>query len=228
LIELPDVTLFVLTSVDYDAHIASLERSMRGINFGEVLFISHDEPKNLPEKVRWSQGPEMKNMKEWNHACIYELHKHIKTSHCLFVHDDSWVLNPESWDDDWLEYDYIGAPWVLRGDETYSDPWGKRHRVGNGGFSLRSKKLLEVPINHEVVFEVNVGDFYKHMNANIYNEDGNICVHNRHIYEKAGCKFAPVSVAAKFSHENQCVETEGVKPFGFHKHIQHAVKWGVV
>ena len=93
---------------------------------------------------------------------------------------------------------------------------------------MRSKKLLEVPNNHEVVFEVNVGDFYKHMNANIYNEDGNICVHNRHIYEKAGCKFAPVSVAAKFSHENPCAETEGVKPFGFHKHIQHAVKWGVV
>ena len=93
---------------------------MRGINFGEVLFISHDEPKNLPEKVRWPQGPEMKNMKEWNHACIYELHKHIKTSHCLFVHDDSWVLNPESWDDDWLEYDYIGAPWVC--EETKHTP----------------------------------------------------------------------------------------------------------
>jgi len=225
MIKLPDVTLFVLTSVDYEEHITALERSMRGIEYGDVLFISHDKPENLPDGVKWSECSRMHNMKEWNYSCIYDLHKHIETSHCLFIHDDSWVLNPEVWEDSWLEYDYIGAPWVLGEDETFMDPFGEKHRVGNGGFSLRSKKLLEVPNKYHIEFEVNTNDFYKHMNAGLYNEDGNICVHNRHIFEEAGCVFAPLEVAAKFSHECDCPDIEGIKPFGFHKHMQHAAKW---
>ena len=41
----------------------------------------------------------------------------------------------------------------------------------------------------------------------------------RHIYEQLGCKFAPVEVAAKFSHEKQLPETQGITPFGFHYHL---------
>ena len=55
------------------------------------------------------------------------------------------------------------------------------------------------------------------MNAGSYNEDGNICVHNRHLYELMGCKFAPVEVAARFSTENNVPET--VQSFGFHKRL---------
>lgn len=223
MIKLDNVTLFVLTSVDFEAHIRSLLFSMSRISFNEVLFISHEKPKNLPDKITWKKCDKMSNMKEWNYSCIYDLYKYIKTSHCLFTHDDSWVINPDVWEDSWLEYDYIGAPWPIS-ETAYIDPFGNHQRVGNGGFSLRSKKLLEVPLNHQVDFEVNVGDFYKHMNAGLYNEDGNICVHNRHIFEKAGCKFAPVEIAAKFSHEAWCPEIEGITPFGFHKEMSHLLK----
>ena len=34
-----------------------------------------------------------------------------------------------------------------------------------------------------------------------YHGDGNVCVHNRHIYIENSCKFAPVEVAVKFSQE---------------------------
>ena len=78
----------------------------------------------------------------------------------------------------------------------------------------------ETPSKYEVPFEVNTGNFYKHMNAGAYNEDGNICVHNKHIFEKNGCKFAPVELAALFSHEIPTPETRLVqKPFGFHRYF---------
>ena len=104
-------------------------------------------------------------------------------------------------------------------DHSYLDPWGKPHRVGNGGFSFRSKKLLDVPSRAHIQFDVNWGDFYKHFGYGNTAEDGNICVHNRHIYEQLGCKFAPVEVAAKFSHEKQLPETQGITPFGLNYHL---------
>jgi len=84
---------------------------------------------------------------------------------------------------------------------------------------LRSKKLLDLPAHVEIPWEVNVGDFYKHMNAGLYNEDGNICVHNRHIFEANGCKFAPVNVASKFAREATLPDSEK-ETFGFHYHFQ--------
>ena len=91
--------------------------------------------------------------------------------------------------------------------------------MGNGGFSFRSKKLLDVPARAYIHFDVNWGDFYKHMNAESTSEDGNICVHNRHIYEALGCRIAPIEVAARFAHEKPIPETKGITPFGFHYHL---------
>jgi hypothetical protein len=147
---------------------------------------------------------------------MYNLTNHVETSHCLLIQADGFVINPEMWDDNWFQYDYIGAPWEYS-ETAYIDPWGNHQRVGNGGFSFRSKKLLDVPKNAYVHFDVNHGSFYKHMNANNFAEDGNICVHNRHIYEVLGCKFAPLEVAVKFSQEKRIPETNGIVPFGFHR-----------
>ena len=210
-----DVTLLVMSSVEYDSHIEALNKSMSGIQYAEVVFASPDKPKNLPDNITWKKSKRYSSIDEWNYGCIYDMHQFVDTSHCLYIHADSWVLNPEQWDNDWLNYDYIGAPWPYS-ETAYIDPFGNHQRVGNGGFSLRSKKLLEVPLKADIPFDVNRGMFYKHMNVGLFNEDGNICVHNRHIYEEHGCVFAPVEVAAHFSHEHQVPETETIIPFGFH------------
>jgi hypothetical protein len=46
---------------------------------------------------------------------------------------DGYVVNAEAWDPAFLDCDYIGAKWYWHDPGT---------RVGNGGFSLRSRKLL--------------------------------------------------------------------------------------
>ena len=191
---------------------------MRGINYGAVKLITHKKPDNLPEGIQFSECYEITSIHEYNYYCIYNLTRHIDTDYCLLVQPDGFVVNPHKWDDVFYNYDYIGAPWE-KVDHSYLDPWGKPHRVGNGGFSFRSKKLLDVPKRAHIQFDVNWGDFYKHFGYGNTAEDGNICVHNRHIYEALGCKFAPVEVAAKFSHEKQLPETQGITPFGFHYHL---------
>ena len=215
MIDLPNVTLFCISSNKVQDAIKVLQYSMRGINFGAVKLITHEDPGNLPEGIEFSKCYEIKSIHDYNYYCIYNLSKHIDTDYCLLIQPDGFVINPDKWNDDWFNYDYIGAPWALAKD-AYLDPWNKPHRVGNGGFSFRSKKLLDVPKHAYIHFDVNWGDFYKHMNVGFTSEDGIICVHNRHIYEALGCKIAPIEVAARFSHERQLPETKGIKPFGFH------------
>ena len=142
----------------------------------------------------------------------------------LLIQTDGFVIFPHQWDDSWLEYDYIGAPWPVA-EGCYLDPWENPQRVGNGGFCLMSKKLLSVPDKVEVPWEINDSDFYK-MPEGVrnYHGDGNVCCHNRHIYVEQGCKFAPLEVAVKFSQETRLPECDGIVPFGFHYHLPPGVE----
>lgn len=219
MIDLKNVTLICVSSVNFEQTLFAFKKSMEGINFGEVKLISdQDRPEFESNGIIVEKCPKISTIDDYSRYMIYELHKHVNTSHCITIQADGFIINPDKWDPLWLEYDYIGAPWEYS-DGAYIDPWNNHQRVGNGGFSLRSKKLLEVPLNAYVHFDVNWGKFYKHMNANNTAEDGCICVHNRHIYEVLGCKFAPVTVASRFSHEKPVPETKGIVPFGFHYHL---------
>jgi len=231
MIDLPQVTLIsVDTTPELDGTLKALYTSMSGINFGEVKLITTKDNLEKYNSELESEGIVIEesvipitNYNEYNYYVVYKLGEHINTSHCLLVQPDGFVLFPEKWDDTWLEYDYIGAPWAYA-EDAYIDPFGNHHRVGNGGFSLRSKKFLNVPNEVEVPWETNNSDFYWMPKGVVnYHEDGNVCVHNRHIFLEQGCKYAPVEVAVKFSQETRVPECEGITPFGFHYRLPPGV-----
>jgi hypothetical protein len=68
-----------------------------------------------------------------------------------------------------------------------------------------------------------MSDFYQMFGGNNTNEDGNITVHNKHLYEKCGCKIAPIEVAKYFSYETPVPENAGIIPFGFHNNLPPGV-----
>jgi hypothetical protein len=230
MIELPNVTLISIdTTDDLSGTLNAVYTSMKGINFGNVKIITTKEQiKNnsslTNENFIFEESiVDIKNYKDYNHYVIYNLHNHVNTSHCLLVQPDGFVLFPEKWDNSWLEYDYIGAPWAYI-EDAYIDPFGNHHRVGNGGFSLRSKKFLQVPTKVEVPWETNNSNFYWMPEGVVnYHEDGNVCVHNRHIFIEQGCEYAPVEVAVKFSQETRVPECDGIIPFGFHYNLPPGV-----
>jgi hypothetical protein len=230
MIELPNVTLISIdTTDDLSGTLNAVYTSMKGINFGNVKIITTKEQiKNnsslTNENFIFEESiVDIKNYKDYNHYVIYNLHNHVNTSHCLLVQPDGFVLFPEKWDNSWLEYDYIGAPWAYV-EDAYIDPFGNHHRVGNGGFSLRSRKFLEVPTKVEVPWETNNSNFYWMPEGVVnYHEDGNVCVHNRHIFIEQECKYAPVEVAVRFSQETRVPECDGIIPFGFHYNLPPGV-----
>ena len=208
--KLNNVTLAILTSIRFEESIKALEYSCKGIEFGDVKFISDVKPDNLPSYIKHEECPKMSNIDEWNYATIYELPKHIDTEFMILIHDDGFIVNPSSWREEFLEYDYIGAPWPLPKDDfSFRDIEGNLIRVGNS-VSLRSKKLLDLPVELDLEWK----SFHGY-----YNEDGFICVNYRHKYLEHGLKFANIDVAKYFSHEVMIPEIEGIKPFAFHRHF---------
>jgi hypothetical protein len=82
--------------------------------------------------------------------------------------------------------------------------WPKEgHQVGNGGFSLRSKKLLQ--------WTSTLTDWAGQ------NEDAFIVSGKKEELENQGLKIAPVEVATRFSVENEMTSEHGLhNVFGFH------------
>lgn len=207
---LDNVTLVAVSSVKIRPTIKALEYSMKGIKFGKVKFLTHKKPLLIPKDIEYVQIEELKNIDAFNYFMIYELHKYIDTDYALLVHSDGFVVNPEKWQDKFLQYDYIGSPWPLpeKNDKVqYRDIYGNICRVGNS-VSIRSKRLLELPEKVNMEWEPFHG---------WYNEDGFICCNNRHIFEQYGCKIAPLEIAKYFGHESMIPEIEGIVPFVFHK-----------
>lgn len=230
MIKLPDVTLISIDTTDnLSGTLKGVYTSMSGINFGAVKIITTkkqiENNYSLVGDGIFLEEPvvDIKNYNDYNHYVIHDLHNHVNTSHCLLVQPDGFVLFPEKWNNGWLKYDYIGAPWAYV-EDAYIDPFGNHHRVGNGGFSLRSRKFLEVPTKVEVPWETNNSNFYWMPEGVVnYHEDGNVCVHNRHIFIEQGCKYAPVEVAVRFSQETRVPECDGIIPFGFHYNLPSGV-----
>jgi hypothetical protein len=111
----------------------------------------------------------------------------------LVVQWDGYVIDPVAWTTSFRRYDYIGAP--------YLDPVdGRSWVVGNGGFSLRSRKLLTAAAALPVVPGLN--------------EDRIICQTFRgHLERDLGIRFAPERLADRFSFEQRL---PAAPTFGFH------------
>ncbi|MGN1151843.1 MAG: DUF5672 family protein [Lachnospiraceae bacterium] len=209
-LKLPNVTLAAMTSVDIYETIKAMEYSMRGIEFGDVVLITHRRPLTLPRTIRYSHTSKLDNIDKFNYKMVYELGEHIHTDYVLLVHADGFVVHPESWRDEFLEYDYIGSPWPMpENDYAYRDSKGEICRVGNS-VSIRSKKLLDFPKQANLKWEK--------MEDDNYNEDTFLCCKYKNVIEDAGMKFAPIEVAKFFGHEHMIPEIMDVEaPFIFHK-----------
>jgi len=195
ILKLPNVTLIALGSTNIEGMYRALEHSQQGIEWGAVKLITEMQCKTIDE---------------WNHAIIFDLRRFVDTDYCMLVHPDGFVVHPESWRPEFLNYDYIGAPWPLPTDTySYRTPDGEIVRVGNS-VSIRSRRILNLPFDLEFAWRSYYGNTH---------EDGFLTCHNRRLLQHFGCKFASIEVAKYFSREMEIPENQDVdKPFAFHLH----------
>lgn len=179
------ITVVSVTGVNKEAHQQAIDRTRCAL------------PRPSKGLLLWFDGMDYY---EYNRFVLQSLWAYINTPFALIVQADGYGVNPENWNDEFMAFDYVGACWSY-------PPY-----VGNGGFCLRSKKLLELT---------------RHLPAPELNEDFWICVNHREFLESCGVRFAPPEIAARFSYEHQCDVVEGHGPhmaFGAHGSIAKSLR----
>lgn len=170
---------------------AALRRSLDRFPVTAAVLFAPVCPQALDSRIRWVKLPRFASVAEYSGFMLRGLRSHIETSHCLIVQWDGFVLDSGRWDDGFLDYDYIGAIWP----QFLPD-----RQVGNGGFSLRSRRLLDALADPAMVLH--------------HPEDLCICHTNRARLEADhAIRFAPPAIAARFAFERAA---PAGPTFGFH------------
>lgn len=189
---LEDVTLVLVDTVNYGNAVNSLQKSLAQIKPARTIFftdIDIDLSHLGIEVIKISEL--IYSKKTYSEFIIKKLGKYIETEFVLVTQWDGYVLKGECWNDDFYQYDYIGAPWL------YVD----ERNVGNGGFSLRSKKLQDILMNDDFI---QVCDPEDEVIGRLY---------RNYLEEKYGIRFPTNEVADSFSFE---LRTPVYDTFGFH------------
>jgi Flp pilus assembly protein TadD len=189
MLDLPTVTLCCVDTANPALALRALLISAARIRFARSLLLT-DRPQTVPG-IEVRLIPPLASRTEYSRFILKSMLEHVDTQHVLLIQWDGYVINPEAWRDEFLACDYIGAKWFWHNDG---------HRVGNGGFSLRSRKLLDSLQDSRIEL--------------VGSEDETICRTFRPLLEEErGIRFASESIADEFAFE---VAYPIGKPFGFH------------
>ena len=188
---LPDVTLIAVTSVAVSQTVRAMTLSLDQIAFGAAILLSDQSPPSeTPSDIAWQRIAPIRSRTAYSQFMLQDLRQYLTTSHVLCVQWDGYVLDASEWDPTFLDYDYIGAPWPHFADG---------HGVGNGGFSLRSRRLLDACIA---------------LGIDATPEDVAICrTHRVALEQEFGIRFAPDVLARRFAFERHKSTN---REFGFH------------
>ena len=170
----------------------AIDKTLECNQIGRVYTLS-DEP--FYPGAEFFQIPKIRSINEYEKWVLGDLIE-VVSEDFLVIQWDGFVLDPKNWRDEYLNYDFIGAP----------HNFGQGDVVGNGGFSFRSLKLMEQ-------LKILLNDANK-AHENYIPEDILISM-SQHPLEEAGIKFAPISLASQFAFQDgECRDLDSL--FGFH------------
>ena len=185
---LRDVTVCAADSVNPRLAARALEICLDRCEFAEGILFSDVA---VSGSFRHVAIDRLTSLDDYSRFCLYGMPKLIDTPFVLIVHWDGYVIDPAAWRPAFRKYDYIGA--LLHPTD------GTAPYVGNGGFSLRSRKLMKLLPSLTMIPG--------------HGEDRLICQTFRPALERQGIRFAPVKVAETFAYESR---SSAQATFGFH------------
>jgi hypothetical protein len=194
-LNLRNVTLFCYENRkdNIDKAIEAIEICKYYADFGDINFVTNQ---NINYEHCIVDDFPIKSLFDYSKFILTKLNYYVQDEFVLTIHDDGFITNPEAFDSKLFKIDYCGAP-LYRMNKV----------VGNGGFSWRSKKLLNLVEG--------IVNFLGYPSKELYadHEDIVICFLLRGYLMEQGCVFADFETADKFS-----VETKGKwsGEFGWH------------
>lgn len=203
MLNLNNISLVVIGSTRIKETYLAIRRCCSLSNFSSVLYFT--DKKNTHDNIKYIEIPEIKSKLEYQSFVVKELPKRIlpllqNESHILTINWDGFIVNPNAWKDYFLDFDYIGAPWIKEFSPILAG------NCGNGGFCLKSRKFLES--------QLSIKDFEQYKPAIDKYEDVTLSFIYRKKFEQLGCLYAPVPIGFEFSTEHGNYYKH--KSFGFH------------
>jgi len=200
-LQLPSVTLICIDCVDANRAIRVLEHCKTMCDFGDVKLLTHI-PVEYENRVRIKP---LNSLIAYSIFMLTKAYQYIDTERFLVVQRDGFILNPESFNHAWLQLDYIG-PLYMQQDQC-----------GSGGFSLRSKRLMEYIATREMPeWDWTQRQAEKIQSHTNFYEDG-VCS----LQQRDGFKIASLTEAANFAQGgNRNPKYFRECPFGFHRTFQ--------
>jgi hypothetical protein len=200
-LRLDDVTLCAADCLHPALAARAMEICLDRADFADAVLFADVA---VPGRFRSEAIPPIRSLADYSRFCLKALPDRVTTRFVLVVQWDGYIVDPTAWTREFLRYDYIGAP-------GYSHPAArdKAWVVGNGGFSLRSRRLLDAVKTLPAVAGMA--------------EDQAICEVFRGVLEKEHkIRFAPVPLADRFCYQQR---TPAGPTFGFHGlHNLHRVE----
>ena len=198
---LKEVTLVCVDSINGFAALRAMNYSLDQCQFTKAIIFTDEASQLLLAKAIAANRhvitveiiPKITSKEGYSRFLLKELLPYIDTEFLLVMQWDGFILNGNRFQSVFYEYDYIGAKWDFHQDNL---------TVGNGGFSWRSRRLLEAL--QQPQFEV------------IHPEDDAICrSYRRQLEQEFDLVFADEATADRFSFEDSLPPVI-TAPFGFH------------
>ena len=190
--DLPDITLACVDTVNHALALRALDRSRRGMRFARAVLLTDRVPAgSIPDGIEVANIGPLPSRDAYSHFVLKRLLPHVATKHVLLVQWDGYVVNPAAWEPAFLDMRLHRRALVLAAG---------RFRVGNGGFSLRSRKLLEALQDPRIVLkdaeDLTIGHAFRTL-----------------LESEFSIRFADETLAERFAFE--AAHPIG-RPFGFH------------
>lgn len=195
MLKLHDVTLVCVETREHELARLALLDCFKHAQFSDILILTDKQAMFDGIPARFHKVPDWPDKVGWSRSWWYDVPPLLRTRQTLNIQWDSWIWDASLWRDEWMDYDYIGAPW------WYKD----RRNVGNGGFSLVSTRLKRFLLKNRQKFPCNTPV-----------DDDLLCRKYRADLEEYGFRWAPESVAYEFSWEGCQKERTKRTHFGFH------------
>lgn len=96
--KLPNITLMGIDCVNVERLQKALDISCAGIEFGAVKLLTSLETSDS----RKVEIPHIGSIEDFSKFSICDLYKYVDTEYVLLVQYDGFVLNPQSWNDEFL------------------------------------------------------------------------------------------------------------------------------
>jgi hypothetical protein len=175
-----DVTLVTIETMYHGLARRAMEETLSRVPFKNTLVFSDQDFLPGSKHVKIEHG----DMLSYCNLLLKGMLEHVDTEFVIFQQWDAMVHDGSKWRDYFLLNDYIGATWPWR-------PHGQN--VGNGGFSLRSRRLLEALQAPHIQLDP--------AGEHGVQEDNYIAIKHRAELELKGIVFAQAPVANQFSIE---------------------------